>query len=274
MTLQNSQSPLIEGATGSFQPAHTSELQKMNAYDNPNVLYFDASTLKNKLSVSETVKLLSYGFIFAAILIGCGILYFYYQGVLKQPEISTEAISALESPAAIELPSVDDIYGKTSDEIIAALAQSGATVVEKPSASSDSTTLIKLPDGMTDTDVLSMYALGIGSLSEDELAKVLNGSYTITTTTGDNPSQVIRYADFTSGTTEQAILAAMASEGFDQSSVDDSGTDSSGNTYKTGKATIDGVERRWRVSVIALSEMYSAAQNLPYTALYVGLRIS
>lgn len=85
----------------------------------------------------------------------------------------------------------------------------------------------------------------------------------------------VRYADFSSGDVNAAVQAAVAAEGFDPATVpeDGQGVDEVGNTFMTGTVDVDGSTYTWRVSAIALSEVYDIS-GLPDTAVYVGIRLT
>ena len=53
----------------------------------------------------------------------------------------------------------------------------------------------------------------------------------------------------------------------------DSGTDSAGNTYRSGTIKANGTAYDWRVSAIPLSSVYKI-KGLPDTAIYVGVRMT
>ena len=83
----------------------------------------------------------------------------------------------------------------------------------------------------------------------------------------------LRYTDFSSGGIEAAVEAAIAAEGFDASTASETAVDEAGNTYRTGSVDVNGTTYTWRVSAIALSEVYSIS-GLPESATYVGVRMT
>ena len=70
-----------------------------------------------------------------------------------------------------------------------------------------------------------------------------------------------------------ALQAAAAAEGFDLSTAGEPAEDEAGNTYLAGSMDANGTTYNWRISAIALSDVYSV-KGLPETAVYVGIRIS
>lgn len=83
----------------------------------------------------------------------------------------------------------------------------------------------------------------------------------------------VRYADFASGTADVAIQSAKEAEGLSDIQATDAGVDDSGNTYQAGIVEVNGETYNWRVSVIALSEVYEVS-GLPQNALFVGIRFT
>ena len=57
--------------------------------------------------------------------------------------------------------------------------------------------------------------------------------------------------------------------GFDASTASETAVDEAGNTFRTGSIDVNGTTYSWRVSAIALSEVYSIS-GLPESATYVG----
>ena len=65
----------------------------------------------------------------------------------------------------------------------------------------------------------------------------------------------------------------MTASGLAEAPIVDSGTDSAGNTYRSGTIEANGTAYDWRVSAIPLSSVYKI-KGLPDTAIYVGVRMT
>ena len=75
------------------------------------------------------------------------------------------------------------------------------------------------------------------------------------------------------GTVDAAVQSALATEGLTDSTIEDSGEDTAGNTYVMGTITGDAGTYSWRVSALPLSKIYSV-NGLPENAVYVGIRMT
>lgn len=143
-----------------------------------------------------------------------------------------------------DLPALTSYITLNDDEIKQAVADAGLTVIDKGGMSDDpeaALELIKLPSDVSELDAGLMYNKGVSKLSASEAALLLNGSWTLDADRSDGTSMRLRYADFSSGSLDAAIDAAIAAEGFDPATIaeDGMGVDEVGNTFKQGTVDVD-----------------------------------
>lgn len=243
------------------------------------VRYLDGRGLARPLDMPRPQIAVMIGFVVVAALIG-GYLLFNVLDAVKGGAARAQASveENLSREVSYDLPPLTSYITMGDDEIKQALADAGLTVIDKGGMSDDpdaALELIKLPADVSELDAGMLYAKGVSKLSASEAALLLNGSWTLDADRTDGTSLRLRYADFTSGTLDAAIDAAIASEGFDPATIaeDGAGVDEVGNTFKQGTVDVDGTAYSWKVSAIPLSEMYDIS-GLPESAVYVGVRLS
>ena len=243
------------------------------------VRYLDGSGLQRPLDMPKPQIALMAVFVVAAALIGGYLLFSILnavQGGAAKAQASLE--ENLSREVFYDLPALTSYIVLNDDEIKQAIADAGLTVIDKGGLSEDpeaALELIKLPADVSELDAGLLYNKGVSKLTASEAALLLNGSWTLDADRTEGLSMRLRYADFSSGSLDAAIDAAIAAEGFDPATIaeDGSGVDEVGNTFKQGTVEANGATYSWKVSAIPLSDMYDIS-GLPETATYIGVRLS
>jgi len=245
------------------------------------IRYMDGSSLQRPFDLPHRNNYVLIGLIAAAAFFGILIGLHLYD-VLINSQVRQEATveQTINRGVTLDLPVLDTYVSSANSDISAALTAAGYAIIDmntipgvSNAGASGSLDLVKLPSDVTVADAAITYAKGISSLSGEDAARYLSGSWRLTV---DRPSSVdmkVKYADFTSKAATTAIQSAITTEGWDKGTLGDSGIDASGNTYQNGTITIDGAIYNWSVSVCPLSAVYSNS-GLPSDALYVGIRLA
>lgn len=239
------------------------------------VMYPDAEILTRPLDMPWKVKLGLLGAAAAAAIIGAIFLGWYFDGVVNEPKRQQESITeALSADVPYDLPSLYSLMPLDDSGILTTLQGSGLSLYEVPAKESSAVyRLIKLPADMSAVDAGALYLAGIDNIGAAEAARLLNGSWDLQIDRSNGTNMVLHYADFKSGTVDAAVQSALATEGLTDSTIDDSGEDTAGNTYVAGTITGDAGTYSWRVSALPLSKIYSV-NGLPENAVYVGIRMT
>lgn len=189
----------------------------------------------------------------------------------------------LEREVTYNLPQVATLLDLDNQAILAKFEEEGLTIYnlsaedesdEQDEGSGEALNIMKLPSDVSLSDAAVMLSRGIANLDAARAAKLLNGSWTLQVDREAGVNDVVRYVDFSSGSVEAAIEAAIAIEGFDPATVseDTQGVDDAGNTYKQGTVQVGATNYTWRVSAVPLEEVYDIA-GLPEESVYVGIRV-
>ncbi len=245
-----------------------------NISDDGKIYYLSGEALERPILPPKKIVRASLILIIIAAVIGGIFLFIYLDGVFNAPLREQQKLEEnIQKEVDLGLPNLQTLVSLDDASILAKLQESGATLYEKvPVGSEKPFEVIKLPADVALADAAALYLQGISSLSASEAALLLNGSWDLTVNREKGINMGIHYADFKSGTIEQAISEAAHSQEFDTNGNIDSGEDSSGNTYISGATDIDGKSYSWRVSAVPLSAVYSQP-GLPENAIYVGIRI-
>lgn len=241
------------------------------------VRYLDGRGLARPFEMPRSQMAVAALFVAAAAVIGVYLLVTVLGGVSAanaRAQASVEDNLARE--VSYDLPVLTQLAVLEDDAIRQTLTDAGYTLYDMSSSEESSgLDLVKLPSDVTLAEAGVMYAKGVSSLSAGEAALLLNGSWTLDVDRSDGLSLRVRYADFSSGSLEAAVQAAIAAEGFDPATTpqDGSGVDEMGNTYQSGTVDVGGTTYTWRVSAIALSDIYDIS-GLPETSVYVGIRLT
>lgn len=241
------------------------------------VRYLDGSSLARPFDLPKRTIAALCAFVLVAAVIGGVFLYNFLDTVLNASAREQASVEQnLARDVSYDLPQLSALMAADDDAIRQTFADAGLTIYDKtnpeenPNGGLD---LVKLPSDVTEVDAALLYTQGVSNLSAADAAKLLKGSWTFTVSRNDYVDMRVKYADFSSGSVEAAIQAAMASEGLEGSTLGESGVDDAGNTFQTGTIDVDGTTYAWRVSAIALSSVYDIT-GLPDTAVYVGVRMT
>ncbi|BAK44458.1 hypothetical protein [Eggerthella sp. YY7918] len=241
-----------------------------------SVRYLDGSSLLRPLSMPRPQLLIAGAFVVAAAIIGALLLHNVLDtiyGSAARAQASMEENLARE--VSYDLPLLSSLIQLDDAGIKQAFTDAGYTTYETSNPEelpNGGFTLIKLPSDVSVEEAGVLYLKGMSKLSAAEAARLLNGSWTITVDRDQALDMSVKYADFSSGSLEAAIDAAIATEGFDPATATEVTQDEVGNTFRSGTIDVNGASYAWRVSAIALSEMYDIS-GLPEDAVYVGIRM-
>lgn len=249
---------------------------RKNEYDAGEgpIRYLDGSSLSRPLDMPKPQIAILVVFVIIAAIIG-GTFLFNMLGSITHSAARSQATleENLARPASSEsLPGLASLLTLDDESIKASFAESGFVIYDM-SSDGGSLDLVKLPEDVSTAEAAVLYAQGTSNLSAAEAALILNGSWRITVDRGDTTNLSLKYADFSSGSVQAAIEAAMVAEGLDVTTLGESGTDDAGNTFQNGTIDVGGSVYTWRVSAISLSSVYDIS-GLPESATYVGIRIT
>lgn len=241
------------------------------------VRFLDGRGLDRPLDPTRPTQIAMGIFVAAAIVIGIVLLVNVLDTVGNSSARAQASVEEnLARPVTLDLPNLPTLFTQDDATIQQGFTDAGFTTYaladaeDYPAGGFD---IMKLPSDVTLVDAGILMAGGIDNLSAGDAAKLLNGSWRMTVDRGDYDSMSVRYADFTSGSLETAVQAAMVAEGFDVATIGEGGVDDVGNTYQSGTIDVGGTVYSWRVSAIPLSDMYDIS-GLPETAVYVGIRMT
>lgn len=248
-----------------------------HSYENSKIDYPNIDLLNRPLDMPGPVRKGLLIFLAAAALIGGIFLVRYFDVVINAP--AREEAQVIENTTRVvpyNLPVLLDLAPLSDADMMAQLNASGDTLFERTPIGTNENggfQVVRLPEGVTVTDAAALYLTGLDNASASSVSRLLNGAWDLTVTREAPYNLFLRYADFSSGSIENAIQNALLTEELEALEETESGIDDSGNTFVAGTVDHDGVSYAWRVSVIALSEVY-AVTGLPEDALYVGIRMT
>lgn len=246
-------------------------------FENDSIRYLDARPLTRPLGLPEAIAKRMIAFLVAAAVIGAGILFWYFDTVVNAA--SREAAQVEENvkrDVTLGLPMLSTLMPLDDADMLATLQAEGDTLFEKTPVGQQPEggfEAIKLPSGVSVADAGAAYAMGLDNISAATATRLLNGAWMMTVTRNNGTDLYVGYADFKSHEAQAAITQALASQGLSTADVEDSGVDDLGNTYSSGKVTVDGNTYNWRISVLPLDSMYSI-RDMPADAQYVGIRFT
>ena len=242
-----------------------------------DITYLDGAPLNRPMSLPAGQRVIVAVLVIIAAVIGA---FFVNNTVLSSMREAAEAeqqiANNLTRQASIEtLPDMQKLITENEAGVQDTFKEAGYTIFDASSTSDDEDDLIlyKLPSDMTLEEASALYAKGIGNLTAPQATKLLNGSWQFVDERGEVTSMVVRYADFSTGDPQVAVQNALQKTGFDPESISDSGQDESGNTYSMGTFQSDDKTYTWKISALALGEMFSIS-NMPEDACYVGIRVT
>lgn len=242
-----------------------------------SVKYIDGSGLARPFDIPRKSYAFVGVFIIAAALIGVFMLAKYFDGVYGAPARAEQTVTDnLARDVSYDIPNLTTFMESSDDAIKQTLVDAGYTTYETtkegeyPDGGFD---IVKLPSDVSLAEAGMMYASGISSLSATDASRLLKGSWTLSVNRSGATDMRLKFADFSSGGVEAAIQNAMTASGLAEAPIVDSGTDSAGNTYRSGTIEENGTAYDWRVSAIPLSSVYKI-KGFPDTAIYVGVRMT
>lgn len=241
-----------------------------------NVAYLDGSPLRRPIMMRGAQRVTAGVIVIIAIIIGIVFLNMTVFASMRDAAATEQAISDnLARQASIEtIPQMVDLMTLSDEEITKQFEKSGLTIIDVTSTKEDDEmTLYKVPSDMNADEATALYALGLTTLTAPQATQLLNGSWSFTADRAGVTSMVVRYADFSTGDPAVAVTNAIAKEGFDPTTISESGVDDSGNTYSMGVVEKDDKAYTWKVSALLLSEMYAIA-GVPEDSCYVGVRLT
>lgn len=241
-----------------------------------NVAYLDGSPLRRPFTMPAGQRVLAVVIVIAAIVLGALFVNATVLSSIREAEAAKQAISDnLARQASIDtIPVMTELVTKDDDEIKEQFKRDGYTVFDASSLSnSDDMVLYKLASDIGTQEAADMLTQGVNGLTAAQATKLLNGSWYFASERSGGTSMVVRYADFSTGDPQAAVLNAIAKEGIDASTISESGVDDSGNTYSMGVVEVGKKAYTWKVSALPLSDMYSIS-NMPEDACYVGVRLT
>ncbi len=241
------------------------------------VRHLDGSGLKRPIDMPKSAMVVMGAFVVVAAIIGGTVLFNVLDDVHNSAARTQLTVEEnLSRPVTLDLPQLSSLFLLDNESIKQTFANAGFTTYELTSTEDEAKggfDLFKLPSDVSVADAGVMYLSGINSLSAADASRFLNGSWRMTVTRNDGTDMGVWYADFASGSVDAAIQSALAAEALDTSTMGESGTDESGNTFQTGTVDVGGTICSWRISAILLSSYYDI-EGLPDTAVYVGIRMS
>lgn len=262
--------------------------ENRNPYNPPERLYtdrrsdqvnrLDGQPLARPFHLPTRVKVML-GCVVAVAAVGGGVfVHSVADGVLLSGEREQAAIrESLSKEVDLGLPVLKDLSQLDDATIQSDLAASGETIVDinaLQGKQDEGLDLYKIPEGLTQEQAMATAAamLTTGLVSGSDAVDVLNGGWRLMVDRGEYLNLNLRYADFQSQTAEDAIAAAIASQGLDGTATSETSQDSSGNTIQTGTVDIAGIPYAWQVSACPLSDVYKI-DGIPDSAQYVGIRV-
>ena len=241
-----------------------------------NVAYLDGSPLRRPITMPGAQRVTMGIIVILGIVIGVVFLNMTVLASMRETAATQQAIEDnLARQASIEtIPQMTEVVTKSDKQIKKLFEKSGYTIIDVTSTKEeDEMVLYKVPSDMDSDEAIALYALGLNTLNAPQATRLLNGSWSFTADRAGVTSMVVRYADFSTGDPKVAVTNAIDKEGFDPTTVSESGVDESGNTYSMGVVEVDDKAYTWKVSALLLSDMYSIS-GVPEDSCYVGVRLT
>lgn len=242
-----------------------------------NIRYLDDSGLNRPLDMPAQVRRGLVVALALACVIGGAMIFRYFDSIIGAPQRDQEAMQEnIAREVSLDLPQLGSFMPMGDQDIMASLNSAGYTLYEKTPVGANEAggfEVIKLPEGVSLEEAGLVYLAGISNASAADASRLLNGSWTLSVDRSSGTSMRARYADFASGSADAAIQKAKEAEGLSEIQAAEAGVDDAGNTYQAGTVDMNGETYSWRVSVIALSEVYEVS-GLPDDALFVGIRFA
>lgn len=240
------------------------------------VRYLDGTSLSRPFDMPRKTLFVAAAFVIVAVVIGGIMLHNVLDAVLNAPAREAESVQKnLARDVSYDLPPLATLMTEDNETIKQTFSDAGLTIYDKTNVETngDGLDLVKLPSDVSEAEAATYYAQGIGKLSAVDASRLLKGSWTFSVSRNDYTDMRVKFADFSSGSVDAAIQAAIVAEGLEDSTLGDAGTDEAGNTFQSGTIAVGDTTYTWRISAIALSSVYNIS-GLPDTAVYVGIRMT
>lgn len=238
-----------------------------------SVRYLDGKGLRRPLDPPRLVQRGMLAFAAVAVVVGGFALFQWIDRVFIAPANEQEALQqSLTREVSADIPVLSSLMPLDDAAMMQTFADAGYTLYERTAVGANPEggfDVVKLPSDVPLEEAGLLYLQGINNISAASAAKLLKGSWDLEVSRKSGTVLRLHYADFSATDADAAIFGAMESQGLDSTMVTDAGVDDAGNTYQAGTVG----DYTWRISVIALSEVYKS-KGLPATAQYVGIRFS
>lgn len=244
--------------------------------DQGPVRYLDASGLTRPFDPPRLVMAVCIIAAGAAAIIGGMLAAHTIDQVLHGEERAAATVEEnIARDVSYDIPSMQDCIALDDASILARFQEAGFTTYDLTGEGDSGIDVMKLPSDVSLADAGIALAAGINSLDAVSASKYLVGSWRFTAERVEGTVMRVRYSDMQAADANQAIQAALQSQGWMDNpavSVTNEGQDEVGNTYKEGSLQTASGTYTWRISACALSDVYEIA-GLPPTAQYVGIKI-
>lgn len=241
------------------------------------IRYMNASALERPMTLPRNKLPIALAFAAAAVIIGIVLAMNLLGSTMHVAQRAAASVDEnLARDISLDLPSLSGYAGMDAAAIKATVDGLGFnvyTISSDENIAAGTLDMVKLPSDVSIEEGAVLYAQGVSNLDAPDAALLLNGSWRLQLESADGYDLALRYADFDSGSVDAAVETAIQAQGFDSSAATQLETDEVGNTFRTGTVEANGATYNWRVSAIALSEVYDIA-GLPDTSIYVGVRIT
>lgn len=241
-----------------------------------NIAYLDGTPLSRPTSMPLPQRVIALGIIVIAAIIGFMLVNNFVISRWKEVQETEQTIAAnlARTPSIESLPNMTYLINRGDEDIRAAFAEAGYKMYDvSDQDETHNLAMYRLPDDVSLDEAATYLQKGLNSLDAKEASKLLEGSWFFAADREGVVSMVARYADFSTGDPLIAVQNGILKEGFDATTISDSGEDESGNTYCSGNLESEGVPCTWKVSALPLKDVYSIS-GLPDDACYVGVRIT
>lgn len=241
-----------------------------------NIDYLDGTPLMRPFKMPAVQRTIAIVFIVIGIVIGGMIV---NNLVIQRWQDAAHAEQALADNLAREasintIPNVANQINLDNATILAGFKDAGLTIYETTAdENSDELAVWRIPSDITLSEAQQYFKQGISSLNAIEASKLLNGAWYFSADRANGTSMVVRYADFSTGDPQIAVQNAIKNQGFDGTTINNTGVDDSGNTFSSGTVDANGTTCTFKVSALPLDDMYSVS-GLPEDACYVGIRVT
>lgn len=244
------------------------------------VRYLDGGRIDKPIDMPPAQRIAMLAFIAVGVVVGIFLIMHAKDALFGNAERDAEETSAnLSREVAYDMPTLTSFVWADDDSIRQSFTDSGFSMYEYSEASDFPTggfQTAHLPSDLAYEEGVALFDKGFSSLDCVDASLLMNGLWMFEADRTDGVGLRVRYVDFTSGSVEAAIDAAMAQQGFSADSLlaeDGSGVDDVGNTFKAGTVDVDGTSCQWRVSAVPLADVYEIS-GLPDTAVFVGVRLT